>query len=158
MSSSPHLEESWEGMSLVTLLHGIRSGSVLYTFFTRQTSQLDYSSPPPNCFILRLATSAQLKEKLKVTSHEKCIRVFSVQPFCFPSLKCCIFLFYFRVRFTKLAQDSNQLAENSMKTIPKGLQGPTLHPGKCQKTLEQWPRAAAVDFCSLNVSPQMKRS
>lgn len=81
-----------------------------------------------------------------------------VQPVCFPSLSCCVFLFYFRVRFSGLAQDGNWLAEHSMKTVPKGLQGPTLHPGKCQKALEQCPWAAAVDFCCLNVSLQMKRS
>jgi len=26
-----------------------------------------------------------------------------------------------------------------------------LHPEKCQKALEQWPQAAAVDFCHCDV-------
>lgn len=58
---------------------------------------------------------------MRATDHKKATRDFSGQPLCFPSLKCGVFLFYFRIRFMELAQDSNQLAEHSMKTIPKGL-------------------------------------
>lgn len=135
-------ETSW-----VILLYGVRNRTVLQTFLPGKRARLSFSTSIYFVLFLRLT-----REQMKVTDHKKGTRDFSVQPLCFLSLKCCTFLFYFRIRFTELAQDGNQLAEHSMKTIPKGLQGPMLHPGKCQKSLEQWPRAAAVDFCHLNFS------
>lgn len=115
-------------------------------FFPGKQDLLFYSTS--KYFILRLT-----REWLKVRDHKKAIRDFSVQPLFFPSLKICLFLFYFRTRFAELAQDSNQLAEHSMKTIPKGLQGLTLHPGKCQKPWNngheqlQWISATSTFLC-----------
>lgn len=115
-------------------------------FLPGKLALLLYSTP--KYFILRFT-----REWLKVRDHKKAIKDFSVQPLSFPSLRPCLFLFYFRVRFTELAQDSNQLAKHSMKTIPKGLQGPTLHPGKCQKPWNndheqlQWISATSTFLC-----------
>lgn len=125
---------------------------ILHTFSTRQASQI---------ILLYLHTYFMLcraREQMKITDNKKCTRDFSVQPLCllpFSQLLRVPVLFQNKVyRVDSILQS----AEHSTKTIPEGLQRPILHPGKCQEALEQWPRAAAVDFCSLNTSLQMKRS
>lgn len=115
VSCSPHLEESWEGMSQVILLFGVRGRTVLHTFLTRKTSQIILLHLQIFCFILRLTW-----EQMKVTDYRKGIRDFSVQPLCFPSLKCCIFLFYFRIRVgSRLQSASRAQHENYPKGPPR---------------------------------------
>lgn len=137
-------------MLWVILFHEVRSWTVLHTFFTRQTSSTLLLHLQIFCFELYQGVADRQR------SQEGYQGFLSPAPFLSFSQTLPIPVL-FKIRFTELAQDSNQLAEHSMKTIPKGLRGPTLHPGKCQKTSEQWPRAAAVDFCHLNISLSMKR-
>lgn len=97
-----HLEGSWERTACV-ILHGARMGLVSSTpFLPGKPARLFFST-----FICVLFCDLP-RNKRKSHTMRSVPGISQSSLLCFPSHNCCMFLFYFRIRFIELAQYLNQ--------------------------------------------------
>lgn len=114
-----------------------------------QASQLDYSSLPPYIFYFVSCQGTDENHR----QREVYQGFLSPTPFaCFPSHNCCVFLFYFRIRFIELTQYCNQqsTAQKLSQRASKGqycIQESAKKPWNNGHEQLQWIFAASILLC-----------
>lgn len=142
-----HLEGSWERTSWV-ILHGARMGLVSSTpFLPGKPARLFFSTS------IHILFCVVPGNRWKSQTTRSVPGISQSNPFaCFPSHNCCVFLFYFRIRFIELTQYCNQqsTAQKLSQRASKGqycIQESAKKPWNNGHEQLQWIFAASILLC-----------